>query len=524
MANAITRAWRSIFASNTAPVIAERALPQLPSGAPVGLVPAKAAPGNETHPFVNATVGGIHRVLLQAFTGDLGQLMDLYDDMRDRDARVDAVCRTRLLALQARPWSVTPPEGFEDDPEALRVAERCKLLISRVRAASTPDPRMDGGWKTALGFISDGILRGLSVSELEWGVSREGWHYPARVHFRHSNRFRFQPDMTLVRWDVSGKPTALEELGRDRFVVHTPTAGRAGYPTRRGVLLGAIWPSLTKRFGLRWWLKATEKWGAPQPVITLPSGSEGLRDEAIAMARALSENWAGVLWGGVQMDALKGSGDLKPEVYDKLVREYANVEIAIQVLGQNLTTEVQGGSFAAAGVQNLVRQDLQIGDLAELDDTITWQILEPMVRYNWPGAPVPRYRTEVDARAPFARDDVDRGLATPDEYRSSLGWGPMPDGRGAEFRTPSTSVATALPGAPLALPAGSTGSSTDNDSDPAASEEERQDDPFGVSRQVPAQTPAPSLSTLSTSPTSAPPPTPRAHALYRALVELARTK
>ena len=100
--------------------------------------------------------------------------------------------------------------------------------------------------------------------------------------------------------------------------------------------------------------------------------------------------------------------------------------------------------------------------------------------------------TEDEAQEPIELDDVAGGVFTPDEYRSSKGYGPLPDGTGAELVTPNpTGIA---PDLNLA-------------EDDATGEGALEGDPFGSS-----QTPR-------TSRTSGPTLDEKRRALYRRLAE-----
>jgi phage gp29-like protein len=440
-----------------------------PGGPHAGVVTRPPHDQKATHPLVQANPKQVHTILVEAFDGRPARLQDLYDDMNDRDERVGSVVRTRTLSIQARPWSVIPPRGLEDDGEAKRIAEATSVILGRVRSGSGIGGHGGGGWRTVIGEMADGILRGYSVSEIEWGVSNEGWHVPRRLHWRHPNRFAFDRDMRMRRLDRTDSypGTDLEDFGPDKFVVHSPTAGRPAYPMRRGIMLGMVFPSLTKRYGLRWWLQATERWGSPLPIITLPANelSESLQTAAQRAINDITTTWSATLWGGMTVDTIGGEGKVDAELYGRLV-DLANTSISIQGLGQNLSTEVTGGSYAAAKTHETVRMDLHAGDLSELDDTITWQLIEPIVRYNWPGAPIPEYVTEIEQREPIDLPDVEAGLFTDDEYRSSKGYSPKPDGQGSEYRKP---VAVAVPGSfPVADTPGSNGIASPAATEPAA--------------------------------------------------------
>lgn len=430
-----------------------------PGGPPAGVTTAPPKRGDrEQHPLLRADVSKVHSALMESFRGRPATLQDLYDDMLDRDGRVASVVATRVLSIQGRPWSVKPPEGYEDDQEAALIANRCGLIIARIKAGgSLAKVQGGGGWSTCVGNIASAIPRGYSVQENEWGLSREGWKVPLALHWRHQNRFVFTPELEIQLADSGGSAAGvpLDTWGPDKFVVHSPVAGRAGYPTRRGVMLGMVLPSLSKRSDLKGWLKAVERWGQPIAIAEVEGArpSDQAQAELLEMLRSLYHGSNGVFWGGVKVKALDGSGQLRSEVFRDLIQEL-NTEIAIVGLGQNLTTEVTGGSFAAASAHNLVRYDILTADCAEIDATITAQLLEPIVRYNWPGAPVPRYVTEIQLRAEPTLQDVQAGLFTPDERRASLGHKPMPDGQGADF---------AKPAAPVVVPDGTTAAPDEGD-------------------------------------------------------------
>jgi len=73
---------------------------------------------------------------------------------------------------------------------------------------------------------------------------------------------------------------------------------------------------------------------------------------------------------------------------------WADRAIAVAVLGQNLTTEVQGGSYAAALVHAQVRQDLLEADAETLATALRREVLTLWAEYNFGRpdlAPWPRW-------------------------------------------------------------------------------------------------------------------------------------
>lgn len=390
----------------------------------------------QQHPLVGATPEQLHSILLDSESGRMARYQDLLDDMAERDERVGAVATTRALALAGKRWSVAPPRGFGQDKEALRVAEG----VSDILARSPSFPRL-------VADLATGILRAYSVVENEWGRDSDGRTVPMAWHWLHPTRFAFDDTLELRHCERSdvwpGRP--LSDYGPDKFIIHSPTAGWATYGPRKGALRRCIFPSFTKRFGIRWWLVGAERFGNPAPFIKMATGNEELVDDAKEMLKALTVDWQAVIDEAMELDTVPGSGTYTGEIHGRLV-DLSNTSISIAVLGQNLSTEVSsGGSYAAGKSQETVRQDYLAADALELAATLRTQLIEPIVRYNWPGAPVPEFEFQLiqkQAKEIFAYH-IEAGVVTVDEVRESLGLAPLPDGQGAKLIIPATFGATA---------------------------------------------------------------------------------
>lgn len=407
------------------------------------VVPPKRGYEMPTHPLVGAGVPQVDRILQESERGVMARLIYLYEDMRERDGRLDAVCRTRVLAVSGKRWRVRPTEDMQDDPEAQRVAEGVSRILSELEELPL-----------ALGQLMDAVLRGYAVLEIEWGISRRGQSVPMQLHWLHPARFNFTADMQIVKYDAGQDRypgTPLSSFGNDKFIVHMPHAGRSAYPVRRGALRSTVFPTLTKRYGLRWWLRAAERFGQPAPYVKVPEGNDDLFDAATEMLRNLTDDWQVVLTERMDIGTVDGSGQFTGELHSRLV-ELVNTEVSIAVLGQNLTTEVQGGSFAAAKAHEFVRHDYLMSDAAELQATLRSQLIEPIVRYNWPGAPVP------DIEFVLVQDDVrepqpwhfENAIVDANEVRESLGMGPREDDEASTKAEQAVNPAAALNGAQIA--------------------------------------------------------------------------
>lgn len=375
------------------------------------------------------------RVMRRADDGDTGPMMDLFSDARDRDSHFDGLLRKRVQSLMGRPMVFRPPEGFETNARAREIAAKARtILLTESRA-----------FRAMLAHLMTGAPYGYAVSPIRWATNRDGFAVP-HLQWAHPNRFAFHRETKELGFYAGAyrgtqDVRALSEYP-DLFVAHVPMGGRSDYPWRRGPARSCIIPSFIKRQGLRFWLTLTERFGMPQPYARVERGvdHDGKDpDDTIGQVEAallgLSQHWSAVFGKDIEIDSIPGSGSVRAEVHKELI-DWAEMTQSIALLGQNLSTKVEGGSFAAAEAHRFVAADLHLADAVELAETITQQIIEPVVRYNWPGEPVPVCVINTGHKTPFSREDVEQGIASPDEYRRDLGQEDIADGSGAELRDP----------------------------------------------------------------------------------------
>jgi hypothetical protein len=121
--------------------------------------------------------------------------------------------------------------------------------------------------------------------------------------------------------------------------------------------------------------------------------------------------------------------------------------------------ELAGDVPAGGATTSYTDSDILASDLVELDETITDQWIEPTVRFNAPGAPVPVLESVISASRPWALAEYQGGLCTLDEFRSSNGHDPIGGERGGSFAAPQLPTyaqgtqVLSIP-SPLSLPPG----------------------------------------------------------------------
>lgn len=418
-------------------------------GAPVGDVYKPRAHVATSDPLEveSNAVRTLTNAARSADSGYLGALNAIMTGALVRDARLAGAARTRTLAISSRRWAVRPPVGYEQDREAVLVAQSMAQVF--YETPSFAKHRAE---------LGQGILRQAAVLEHDWIVDKRGWRVSRP---RLIDADRVDCDVTTGEFTIGDHgPLRGRKLSDwpDKFIIHSPAGGLALPPQKRGALRPLLPLALAKRFGLRWWLENLERFGQSQIYVKGSSStSTTLLDEWVEGLRNLTSQWAGAFRGeGVEIDALPVS--FNDSAHQKFC-DYVNTEYSVNLLGGNLTSEVKDGQVFGSQAQDRVRGDILAADLVELDETITDQWIEPTVRFNRPGAPVPVIETVVSQQRPWQLTEYQAGLCTLDEYRTSNGADALGDARGAAFAAPQAPTyaqgtqVLSIPH-PLSLPSG----------------------------------------------------------------------
>ena len=381
-------------------------------------------------------------IMQGADQGRTGPMISLFYDARKRDTHLNGTASKRTQSFAGRPVVFEPPEGFKQDKDALETAEMVRrIVMSDLRFVSAEGIHL--GYKAAITHLQSAATDGYAVTPMDWRTNARGEIVPV-LHWEHGRRFGFCRDTLRIGFYESGnswtwKVSPLSEYP-DRFIAHIPMNGNSDYPWRRGAMGACIIPSFLKREGLRFLLILTERFGMPQPYARVPAAvSDDDNESPSSLAQttqrallSLNKHWTATFDERIQIDSIPGSGNVEGKAHAALI-DWADTTISIGMLGQNLTTKVEGGSHAAAEAHRYVAGDLHLADATELSETLTQQLCEPIVRFNRPGSPVPIMKITTGYQQPFSREDVEASLATPDEFRRGLGHDAKPDGTGSRF-------------------------------------------------------------------------------------------
>lgn len=214
------------------------------------------------------------------------------------------------------------------------------------------------------------VLLGIGVGQLEWVESR--WGLTPRFT-AYSPRF-YQHPQTTLRHILIGRGVK-EEI--------TPGAGSVVLLTPYGSWRSVAWAPwrgvvrlvLLKAYALEDWGRAGEV--ASRLVVHAPpdvvQGSAESRRRLVEEISEMGADGAIVLPPGWEASLLQLSAS-SVDVYQKQI-EMVDTALAVSLLGTNLTTEIQGGSFAAAQAAIEAELSLIRADVQELSTALRDQIL-----------------------------------------------------------------------------------------------------------------------------------------------------
>jgi phage gp29-like protein len=203
-----------------------------------------------------------------------------------------------------------------------------------------------------------------------------------------------------------------------KFIVHCSKA-KSGLPIRGGLARAAGWSYLFKNYVLKDWITFAEVFGQPLRLGKYGAGATEADKQALLSAVAnIGTDAAAIIPDSMIIEFTEARQSGSAELYERFC-EYLDRQVSKAVLGQTLTTELPrgSGSRAAAQVHDAVRRDILASDARRLGDTLTRDLIKPIVDLNT--GPQRRYPT-VALVLPNDQDDeefagilsqlIDRGL------------------------------------------------------------------------------------------------------------------
>jgi phage gp29-like protein len=310
--------------------------------------------------------------------GDFSRSALLVDAM-GRDDRISGCLNTRLNAITGAngiDFTIVAPEGGREE-------------YAKAVQKWWPEVVTDAAQKA---IASDMIMMGLAIARVHWDTSAKQW-LPKKIERWHLTHVRW--DDSIDRFIVSHEGgQEIIEPGDPNWLVLTPGGDRSwmGGAVRA---LGLAY--VMRQWDWRDWARFNERHGLPIILLREPPTQEPAQKEAF-FAAVRRMGTTGILrlpfsqthedGFDAQMMEAKDRGF---DSFDKFLTAL-NIAIAVLLLGQNLTTEVKGGSFAAASAHELVRGDYLVSDTENLASGERDGLIKPWGRFNiagWDDAQAP---------------------------------------------------------------------------------------------------------------------------------------
>lgn len=286
----------------------------------------------------------IRSVLLQADSGSFRTLADLCDAIL-ADDRVTTVTQSRVGGLLGLPLSFEDGGAKKSSKRAIRQLE---VEADWWDIAPETEQYQMLAWAQELGFC---------WGHLEY-LDREDRVLPS-LRFWHPRHVRYEGETGrwFTRVGHSGDREVEMVAGQGEWVFYAPYG--ITRPWANGLWRGdAAW-WLLKSYARDDWARHSEK--SAQWVVTSQSGvNPNVRKELANDIARLGRDAAIGLPPGLDLKLVEASANTK-DIYQAQI-DTANTGFAISHLGNNLTTEVKGGSYAATamhaeGLGHRVRAD-----------------------------------------------------------------------------------------------------------------------------------------------------------------------
>lgn len=319
--------------------------------------------------FADWSPDTIRSALVLAENGNLRLMADLCDHiMADDTAGAKLDDRAGLFRL---PLAFEPAKGAARRTPVIKASEDDWTLAN-------PEAEL----KLLLRW---GVLAGLGVAQIIWSESTDSGRVLPRLKVWHLRHIRWdQLHRTYYARQENGTEVPVEH-GSGKWVIYTP------YGESRPWSLGkwraiALWFCL-KRYAIEDWALYSEVHGQPiRQGVTVggpnaPTPTDAQRRQLAQDLSDLGRDTGFVPPPGMKLELVEATANTYATFQSQI--NMANEATAIAIVGQNLTTKVDGGSFAAAGVHLRVEQGLIEGDGATLSTTLREQSWAWWAEYNF---------------------------------------------------------------------------------------------------------------------------------------------
>ena len=318
------------------------------------------------YPSNGLTPVKLAEILKEADAGDVLRQMELFEEMEEKDTHLFSQMQTRKLAVTGLDWEVQPFSQDERDKEV----------------ADFVDEQLKGieNFDEVLIDMLDAIGKGISIMELAWAVE-DGKNVIEDIEYVHPKKLLWDSTTDELKICTGEYPSGVE-LPENKFVVHKYKA-KSGHASRAGIMRVVSWMYLFKNYDIKDWVSFCEVFGMPLRLGKYDaSASDNDKKQLMEAIISLGTDAAGIVPSSTMIEFIESQKTTSVEIYEKLAR-YCDEQISKAILGQTLTSDSGGGSYAQSKTHDEVRHDLTVADAKALAVTIRRDIIRPLVEFNF---------------------------------------------------------------------------------------------------------------------------------------------
>lgn len=318
-----------------------------------------------TYPSNGLTPRRLAHIFKEADQGDIMRQMELFEEMEEKDTHLFSQLQTRKNAVTGLNYEII---AYSDEDYDKEIAEFVEKELEDIEK-----------FEDVLFDLLDAIGKGIAVSEIYWKVE-DGKTSIEDIRSIPQKKFF---------WDYEDKfkvmteehPSGIE-LEENKFIIHRYKA-KSGHPSRAGILRVVAWMYLFKNYDIKDWISFCEVFGMPIRLGKYNASSSD--DDKAALMRALisiGTDAAGIVPEGTEITFIESNKGTSINLYESLAR-FCDEQVSKAVLGQTLTSDSGGGSYAQSKTHNEVRHDLTVADCKSLASTIKSYLIKPLVLFNF---------------------------------------------------------------------------------------------------------------------------------------------
>lgn len=311
----------------------------------------------------------------------LGMDIEVYDEL-SADSRVKACVKLRKSAVQGMEWDIVGEHNSEEELAFHKsYFENYNMM-------------------NILSEILDAPLYGYKPFEIIW-AEVENKVVPVDIVGKPQNWFVYNNKNELELKTFGGsKPLPL-----NKFVVarNEPTYAN---PYGLGAYAACYWPVSFRKDGWGFYVMFLEKYGMPFMMASAEAGTSEKRCEEVQeMLVNMYQDACAVAPKDFEIQLVEAGAGKSGNSAHPVFLSKADMEITMAILSNNLTTNVEGGSFAAAETHKDELRDINESDARIAESTFNY-VIDYAHQYNYT-SPSPKIKLYSEEKIDLDRAERD---------------------------------------------------------------------------------------------------------------------